>query len=150
MILTKLSNAETVSLSLYISWMTLLWRHNGHGCVSNYQPHDCSLNCLFRHRSKKTSKLHITGLCVGNSPGTSEFPAQRASNAESVSIWWRHHGFPLFLDEAMYIKACKTWLCCNKLHKMLQITEIYRSAVIDTVLFMVNCFHFLIGFLVMA
>ena len=42
-------------------------------------------------RWKKTSKLRITGLCVGNSPGTSEFPAQRASNAENVSIWWRHH-----------------------------------------------------------
>ena len=27
----------------------------------------------------------------GNSPGTGEFPAQRASNAEKVSIWWRHH-----------------------------------------------------------
>ena len=26
-----------------------------------------------------------------NSPGTGEFPAQRASNAENVSIWWRHH-----------------------------------------------------------
>ena len=24
-------------------------------------------------------------------PGTGEFPAQRASNAEKVSIWWRHH-----------------------------------------------------------
>ena len=23
--------------------------------------------------------------------GTSEFPAQMASNAENVSIWWRHH-----------------------------------------------------------
>ena len=31
---------------------------------------------------KKTSKLHVTGLCVGNSPGTGEFPAQMASNAE--------------------------------------------------------------------
>ena len=46
---------------------------------------------LFRHRSKKTSKLRVTGLCVGNSPGTGEFPAQMASNAENVSIWWRHH-----------------------------------------------------------
>ena len=27
-----------------------------------------------------------------NSPKTGEFPAQRASNAEKVSIWWRHHG----------------------------------------------------------
>ena len=40
---------------------------------------------------KKTSKLRVTGLCVGNSPGTGEFPAQMASNAENVSIWWRHH-----------------------------------------------------------
>ena len=24
--------------------------------------------------------------------GTSEFPAQTASNAENVFIWWRHHG----------------------------------------------------------
>ena len=44
-----------------------------------------------RHRSKKTSKLRVTGLCEGNSPVTGEFPAQRASNAENVSIWWRHH-----------------------------------------------------------
>ena len=26
-----------------------------------------------------------------NSPVTGEFPAQRASNAENVDIWWRHH-----------------------------------------------------------
>ena len=39
---------------------------------------------------KKTSKLRVTGHCAGNSPGTSEFPAQMASNAENVSIWWRH------------------------------------------------------------
>ena len=29
---------------------------------------------------------------AGDSPVTGEFPAQRASNAENVSIWWRHHG----------------------------------------------------------
>ena len=40
--------------------------------------------------SKKTSKLRVTGLCEGNSSVTGEFPAQRASNAENVSIWWRH------------------------------------------------------------
>ena len=27
----------------------------------------------------------------GDSPVSGEFPAQRASNAENVSIWWRHH-----------------------------------------------------------
>ena len=58
--------------------------HNGRDSVSNHQPHHCLLNPLFRRRSKKTSKLRVTGLCVGNSPGT--------SNAENVSIWWRRHG----------------------------------------------------------
>ena len=52
---------------------------------------DCLFNRLFRRRSKKTSKLRVTGLCVGSSPGTGEFPAQMASNTENVSIWWRHH-----------------------------------------------------------
>ena len=42
-------------------------------------------------RSKKTTKLSVIGLCAGTSPVTGEFPAQMASNAENVSIWWRHH-----------------------------------------------------------
>ena len=70
---------------------SLLWRHNGGECVSNHQPHDCLLNRLFGRWSKKTSKPRVAGLCAGNSPETGEFPAQMASNAENVSIWWRHH-----------------------------------------------------------
>ena len=54
--------------------LPLLWRHNGRDSVSNHQSHDCLLNRLFRRRSKKTSKLRVTGLCAGNSPGTGEFP----------------------------------------------------------------------------
>ena len=69
----------------------LQWRHNGRDGVSNHQPHDCLLNRLFGHKSKKTSKLRVNGFCEGNSPGTGEFPAQMASNAENVSIWWRQH-----------------------------------------------------------
>ena len=72
-------------------WYTLRWRHNGRDSVSNHQPHDCLLQSLFRPRSKNTSKLRVTGLCAGNSPGTGEFPSQMASNAENVSISWRHH-----------------------------------------------------------
>ena len=53
------------------------------------------LYCFFRRRSKKTSKLRVTVLCAGNSPVTGEFPAQRASYAENVSIWWRHHVYNL-------------------------------------------------------
>ena len=70
--------------------LSLHWRHNDHDGVSNHQPHGCLLNRLFRRRSKKTSELCVTGLC-GEFTGTGEFPAQRASYAENVSIWWRHH-----------------------------------------------------------
>ena len=69
------------------------WRHNERDGVSNHQPHDCLFSCLFRRKSKKTSKLRVTGLCEGNSPVTGEFPAQKVSNAANVSIWWRHHVF---------------------------------------------------------
>ena len=81
--------------SLTNSHIPLRWRHNGHDGVSNHQPHHCQLNHLARRRSKKTFKLRVTDLCVGNSPVTGEFPAQMASNAENVSIWWHHHALTL-------------------------------------------------------
>ena len=55
---------------------SLRWRHYGHDGVSNHQPHDCLRNRLFRRRSKTISKLRVTGLCAGKSPGTGKFPAQ--------------------------------------------------------------------------
>ena len=71
---------------------TLLWRHNERTGVTNHQCLPCWLKCFIRHISKKTWKLRVTGLCEGNSPMTGEFLTQRASNAENVSIWWRHLG----------------------------------------------------------
>ena len=44
-----------------------------------------------KHRSKKTSKLCVTGLCEGNSLVTGELPWQRDSNAGNVYLWWCHH-----------------------------------------------------------
>ena len=81
--------------------ISLQWRHNGHDSVSNHQPHECLFSRLFRRRSNKTSKLRVTGFCAGNSPGTGEFSAQMASNAENVSIWWRHHGIAIARTERM-------------------------------------------------
>ena len=69
----------------------LQWRHNESNGISHHQPHDCLLNHYTSRKSKKTSKLRITDLCAGNSPVPGEFPAQRASNAENVPIWWCHH-----------------------------------------------------------
>ena len=51
------------------SGQVLQWRHNEHDGVSNHQPHGCLLNRLYKCRSKKTSKLRVTGLCAGNSSG---------------------------------------------------------------------------------
>ena len=74
-----------------IELLSLQWRHNGHDGVSNHQPYDCLLNRSFSRKSKKTSKLRVTGLCTGNSPMTGEFPAQMASYAEidDVIMWMR-------------------------------------------------------------
>ena len=95
---------------LLLMWvLALQWRHNEYDCVSNHQPHDCLFNRLFRRRSKKTSKLHVTGLCEGNSLVTGEFPTQRASNAENVSIWWRHHGFILLEVHAFCMLGNQYW-----------------------------------------
>ena len=38
-------------------------------------------------RSKKHQSSAATNFCAV----TGEFPAQKASNAENISIWWRHH-----------------------------------------------------------
>ena len=53
---------------------SLHWHHNDHDGVSNYQPHGCLLNRSFGRRSKKTSKLRVTGLRAGNSPGPVNSP----------------------------------------------------------------------------
>ena len=117
--LSKLTPYSKGSLSLTLSitvsadiLLTLRWRHNVHGVVSNHQPHQCLLNRLFGCRSKKTSKLRVTGLCAGYSPETGEFPAQMASNAENVSIWWRHHVKKswITLISCLGIFATRRWL----------------------------------------
>ena len=77
-----------ISYTAYDDWLRR--RHNEREGVSNRRRLDCLLNRLFRRRSKKSSKLRVTGLCEGNPQVTGGFPSPRASNAENVSIWWRH------------------------------------------------------------
>ena len=89
-----------------LAYASLQWRHNGRDSFSNHRPHDCLLNRLFRRRSKKTSKLRVTAVYEGNSPVTGEFPAQRASNVENVSIWWRHHVLGLCSTVEVHIGIC--------------------------------------------
>ena len=111
-VLTLILVCETMYKVIFT---TLRWRHDDGDSVSNHQPHDCLPKCLFERTSKKASKLRVTGLCAGNSPWTDEFPAQMASNAENVSIWWRHHdilhivtyeGWAIIMNLLDKLKSC--------------------------------------------
>ena len=66
---------------------------------------------ILLNRSKKTSNLRVTGLCAGNSPGTGEFPAQMASNAETFSIWWRHHNGETLWAKVFFGLRHSGWGC---------------------------------------
>ena len=98
-----------ITLSVLWQYLPLQWRHNESDGVSNHQPHDYLLNRYSSRRWQKTSKIHVTGLCVGNSPVTGEFPAQRARNAVNVFIWWRHHARTVWHCEIFIVSAadCK-------------------------------------------
>ena len=64
-------------LSIHLYHYTLRWCHNELDGVSDHQPHDCLLNCLFGCRSKETSKLRVTGLCAGIHRGPANSPHKR-------------------------------------------------------------------------
>ena len=79
--------------------VTLQWRNNERDGVPYHQPHHCLLNRLFRRRSKKTSKLRVTGLCAGNSPVTSEFPVEWSVTRKMFPFKWRHHAYNTFVRD---------------------------------------------------
>ena len=51
----------------------------------------CSDICSGADQRKHQSSTSSAFVKRGNPPVTGGFPSQRASNAENVSIWWRHH-----------------------------------------------------------
>ena len=67
------TQGEKLGRTLDSQNFTLQWRHNGCDGISNHRRLDCLLIRLFGHRSKKRSKLRVTGLCEGNPPVTSGF-----------------------------------------------------------------------------
>ena len=100
---------NSVPIDNKAQWRTnpLELRHNECNGVSKHQRLACLLNCLLRRRSKKTSKLHVTGLCDVNPPMTGGFPSQMDSNAENVSIWWRHYA--VCIIHGMYYTVVVPW-----------------------------------------
>ena len=61
-------------LTMYQYDSTLQLRHNEPDGAPSHRRHDCLFNCLFRCKSKKTSKLRVTRLCDRNSTVTGEIP----------------------------------------------------------------------------
>ena len=57
---------------------------------------------------KETSNSALLTLCEENSSVTGEFPSQRSSNAENVSILWRHHVFSVSWQLSL---GAETWNC---------------------------------------
>ena len=97
------------TLIININLSPLQWHNNEHDGISNHWRLDCLLNRLFRRRSKKTSKLHVTCLCKGNSSVTSEFTSQRVSNMENVSIIGCHHVCQVLMANHYYHQTCMKW-----------------------------------------
>ena len=98
---------------------TLRWRHNEHDCVSNHQRFDCLLNRLLMSRSKKTSKLCVTGLCVGNSPGPVNSPhkgpvTRKMFLFDDVIMQMKASGMNLnksiFIDKMIYYFTHGIWM----------------------------------------
>ena len=75
---------------------------NGHDGVSNHQPRHCLFIRLFRRRSKKTSKLRVTGLCAGNSPwpvnSPHKWPVTLKMFPLMTSSWWQVNIFSGAID----------------------------------------------------
>ena len=97
-----------------MSTYSLQWRQNGRDSVSNHQPNDCLFSQQFiQTQIKENTKAPRHWPLCGKFTGTGEFPAQRVSNADDVSIWWRHHGLKITYLGMFSIKICfcKLILC---------------------------------------
>ena len=67
----RISHEICTRLCFVLLWL-YQWRHNKRDGVSNHRRLDCLLNRLFKHISKKTPNLRVTGLCERNSPVTGD------------------------------------------------------------------------------
>ena len=104
---SMVEGAKHAGLHIHVAPNPLRWRHNWRDSVSNHQPHDCLIMRLFRRRSKKTSKVRVTGLCAVNSLETGEFPTQMASNAKVFPF---EDVIMIFGENLMSsVPCCKLW-----------------------------------------
>ena len=69
-------------------------------------------------------------LC-GEFTATGEFPAQRASYAENVSIWWRHHGPRIGDSQPSYSSSHKLYCGSVRQHRHRHHPRIYNLTKIN-------------------
>ena len=99
----------------YKHMLALQWRHNESNVVSNHRCLYCLLNRLFRRRSKKTSKLHVTGLCEGNTPVTGVFPNGTITRKmfpfyDAIMPWVQARGWCLLCLEPLIIGPLQAYI----------------------------------------
>ena len=77
---------------------SLQWRHNGRDSVSNHQPHIVFSTVYSDAVQRKLQAPRHWPFCgeFNGDRWIDEFPAQMASNAENISISWRHHATRIF------------------------------------------------------
>ena len=63
---------------------------------------------FIRVQTKENTKAAWHWPLCGEFTGTDESPTQRASNAENVSIWWRHHVKSVLFGHTLQIKFMST------------------------------------------
>ena len=90
--------------------VSLQWRHNGRDGVSDHQPYDCSLNCIFKEQIKENSQSAASQASVREIHRWPVNSLTKTSNAKNVSIWWRHHVNGKYFRKPLY-PAPARWYC---------------------------------------
>ena len=127
--------------------LDVFWRHYWDVIMSAIASQITSLTIVYstvysgtdQRKHQSSSSL---AFCARNSPGTGEFPAQKASNAGNVFIWWCNHGnrrpfhwwfFICYLKSMQNSSLCNstaeyhtTFVSCNNIND--QFVTMYKKA----------------------
>ena len=101
---------------------SLQWRYYERDGVSNQRGLHCLLNCWFRCRSKKTSKLRVTAV---------HHACMQSSDQDMVTCWrWPIHKYHdcekvIYGDRPLEGCSCKYFAVCVAVY--VGITEIYQK-----------------------
>ena len=106
----KCAGGYILSVAADLITRFLTGNNSGH-ILTNHHPHGCLLNRLLRRRSKKTSKLCVTGLCEGNSPHNR--PVTR-KNFPFDDVIMPYREWSVQLSILTYVKTCTLHVCSWK------------------------------------